>query len=142
MNKQEKALAIFNDGYNCAQAVLLASDETYDKSILKSISAGFGAGMGRAQLTCGAVTGAIMVISLRYFDDNQKSQSKDKTYAKIREFLKKFEQKFSSTECIRLLGLDISSDEGRKYAKDNNLFDRKCNEYVKGACAILEDMGL
>jgi hypothetical protein len=47
MERQNKAIEIFNNGYNCSQAVLLASEGNCDQSILKCLAAGFGAGMGK-----------------------------------------------------------------------------------------------
>ena len=63
MTKSEKAVALFAKGYNCSQSVLTSFGQEFGLSeddCLK-ISCAFGGGMGRRQLTCGAVTGALIV---------------------------------------------------------------------------------
>jgi C_GCAxxG_C_C family probable redox protein len=64
----DRAVLLFDEGYSCAQAVLLAFSPSFglDESTAKLISSTFGGGMGRLRLTCGAVTGAFMVLGLAY----------------------------------------------------------------------------
>jgi len=59
MNRCEKAASLFKEGFNCSQSVLAAFDDYLhlDGSTARSVAAGFGAGFGRTQLTCGAVSG-------------------------------------------------------------------------------------
>jgi C_GCAxxG_C_C family probable redox protein len=66
--RTEIATARFLSGYNCAQAVLDAfRDETgLDEDLALKIATGLGAGMGRKQEVCGAVTGGILVLGLRH----------------------------------------------------------------------------
>jgi C_GCAxxG_C_C family probable redox protein len=87
--KEEKAIDSFRSGLNCAQSVLTAySDELgFDKDLALAIACGFGAGMGRLQETCGAVTGSFMVLSIynsmRFTDIRNK---KEETYFMIQKF--------------------------------------------------------
>ena len=64
----DKAVAIFKEGINCSQAVLssFAEDFGVDKNMALKMAAGFGGGMGRTGHRCGAVTGAYMVLGLKY----------------------------------------------------------------------------
>lgn len=66
MTKGDIAKNNFQNGCNCAQAVLLAFCEDYgmDRETAMMIAASFGAGMGGLRETCGTVTGANMVIGL------------------------------------------------------------------------------
>lgn len=66
MERSEHAKELFLGGNNCAQSVLLsfAKDFGFSKELALKVSAGFGGGMGRVQGTCGAVTGAIMVLGI------------------------------------------------------------------------------
>lgn len=63
---EKNAINLFNSGYNCSQSVLSVFSQDVQMPNEKSfhIAAGFGAGMGRLQNTCGAVTGAYMVLGL------------------------------------------------------------------------------
>jgi C_GCAxxG_C_C family probable redox protein len=82
MTKADEAVALFQQGFTCSQAVLsvFAKDFGLDRDTALRISQGFGAGIARTDGICGALSGAIMVIGLRYggisADDNA---AKEKT---------------------------------------------------------------
>jgi C_GCAxxG_C_C family probable redox protein len=129
MEKEQIALEFFNSGFNCSQAVLtsFAEDLGLNKETTLRIACGFGAGMGRLQETCGAVTGAYMVIGCKHgkyqeWDD----EAKENTYAKVQEFSNKFIAKFETTQCKDLIKCDIRTEEGRKYFKENNINEKIC----------------
>ena len=96
--------------------------------------------MGRDQKTCGAVTGAIMAIGCKYYDRSDPAGSKEKAYAKTREFLESFEKRNGSSDCIDLLGVDLNTDEGKKEYREKGLSEKRCLKYVQDACDILEDI--
>ena len=54
-------------GYNCSQAVtaVLADQTSLTEEQLKQVSAGFCAGMGNLEATCGAIIGAGMIAVLK-----------------------------------------------------------------------------
>ena len=142
-NKVETASWKFISGYNCAQAVLFsfAEDFKIDKNVALKIACGFGAGMGRKQEVCGAVTGDVIAIGAKYGRGEGDTQSNtEKTYEKTRELLYKFQAKHGTFICLELLnGCDLSTEKGRKYFQ-NNLKDRVCNECVRDVVQILEDI--
>ncbi len=59
----ERAGQLFDQGYNCAQAVLLANSGNVDPQLLE-IAKSFGAGIAGAKCLCGAVSGGVMALSL------------------------------------------------------------------------------
>ncbi|MBR3908968.1 MAG: C_GCAxxG_C_C family protein, partial [Clostridia bacterium] len=65
MKNSEKAVKLFTDGYNCAQAVFgaFADDLGFDEATALKIAAPFGGGFGRQREVCGAVLGMTMVLS-------------------------------------------------------------------------------
>lgn len=66
--RAEKAVELKASGrYNCSQAVTAAlADETgLSEEQLRAVSAGFCAGMGNLEATCGALIGAGMVAGLK-----------------------------------------------------------------------------
>jgi C_GCAxxG_C_C family probable redox protein len=112
----ETAVEKFNMGLNCSQAVLSSYCEQLglDCQTGIKIATGFGGGMRMGE-TCGAVTGAFMVLSLKYGNTAiEDTQAKEKTYEKIIEFTKRFRSRVGSATCRELLGCDISTPEGRK----------------------------
>jgi C_GCAxxG_C_C family probable redox protein len=140
---EEKAITSFKTGLNCAQAVLNAySDKLkFDNELALTVSCGFGGGMGRLQETCGAVTGSYMVLgiynSVRFSDNNNR---KEETYSMIQKFSERFKQINGSTDCISLLKSEIKTEEGRRYAKENNLFDTICEKCISDSIRIVEEL--
>jgi C_GCAxxG_C_C family probable redox protein len=141
--KSEQAVSCFEEGFCCSQAVLSVYAEEFGLSRVTAlkISRGFGGGMGRMALTCGAVTGALMAIGLKYGNaDALDKQSREQAYGLVREFARRFEERNGSIICRDLLGCDISKPEGIKTAKENGLFTSVCPEMVRSAAEILEEM--
>ena len=66
-NRVQVAVNTFKEGFNCAQAVFSAYCDLFgiDRETALRLSSGFGAGMGRKQEVCGALSGAIMLIGLK-----------------------------------------------------------------------------
>jgi len=88
MNRIETALFRFAVGFNCSQSVLSAYAEHFgfDEETAMKISSGFGGGMGRMADTCGAVTGAYMVLGLKYGQNSPDQEAKEGIYAWIKDF--------------------------------------------------------
>lgn len=140
---KQQALNCFQDGFNCAQAVLstYASQFNMDKEMALRVAGGFGGGMGSMGETCGAVTGAFMVIGLKYGKTQKEDkEAKWKTYKMVQEFTKRFTDKYSSIKCQDLLGCDLSTPEGNKLAKEKNLFKTLCPLFVEEAIDILNEI--
>ncbi|MDD3845312.1 MAG: C-GCAxxG-C-C family protein [Syntrophorhabdaceae bacterium] len=143
MTRKDKALEVFDSGFNCAQSVLLAFAEELglDPEKALKIASGFGGGMGAMGATCGAVTGSFMVIGLdRGNASGDDRETKDATYRMIRQFAREFEQTHGSIACRVLLGCDISSYEGYHEALTKDLFRTLCPRYVETAVTILSPM--
>src|SRR4030066_1729494 len=143
MNRSEKAVSYFNKGFNCAQSVFTTFSDIsgVDEDLPRSVASGFGGGFGRLQETCGAVTGAIMVIGYRFFKGNQWSpELKEIIYKKTREFVEKFKQRNDTIKCLDLIGVNLNTEEGNRIANEKKLFSVKCERYIKDACEILEEI--
>lgn len=139
-HKTEYALTHFGNGFNCAQSVLCAfSNEiglTEDQ--LSRITSGFGAGMGKLQETCGAVTGAFMVLSyLGCTDTNMPAKQKDDINNEIRNFAKQFFKSHNSIKCRDLTGYDLLNEEEYNKAKEEGVFDKKCTGYIGTAIELI-----
>ena len=143
-NAPELTAAIdnFDQGFNCAQAVLAAFAPRHglSKDHALKVACAFGSGMMRGE-TCGAVTGALMVIGLAHgrcrSDD---MQARSKTYALAQAFQDCFEALHGTCSCGELLGLDPTTPEGRQSALDRGLFETRCPIFVRSAVGILLDM--
>ncbi|MFO7447993.1 MAG: C-GCAxxG-C-C family protein [Ignavibacteriaceae bacterium] len=144
INKADIAAQKFFAGFNCAQSVLFAcSGETkMDEETALKAACGFGAGMGRKQEICGAVTGGIIAIGAKYGKGKNDDQSAvETTYAKTKELMDKFQTEFGTCSCLELLdGCNLMTEPGRKYFSDNDLKNKTCKKCVEKVMHILEDI--
>jgi C_GCAxxG_C_C family probable redox protein len=140
MDKIARSAADFSQGYSCAQAVLraFAEDFRFDADLATRVAGAYGGGIARSGHLCGAVTGALMAIGLRYASIDPADQAtKEGTYTIARRFLQQFEAQFGSLDCPILLGVDIGTSDGMQQARQANLFKTRCPAYVEGAVAIV-----
>ena len=139
MSKAETALEFFG-GYNCAQSVLCAyADECgLEKDKALQAAVGFGGGMGKLQETCGAVTGAILVLGLSSgFKEGDGRDKINESYVKVRRLVRGFSAREETVRCRDLLGCDLATEEGQKLFKEGNLRD-KCKDYIRLCCELLD----
>ena len=143
MNKTDLAVAAFSEGFSCSQAVFSAfADELgLDRTDALKISTAFGGGMASMGLTCGAMTGALMVIGAKHGRARAgDTAAKQKTYELSREFMRRFAERHGSIACRELLGVDISTPEGKEQASERGLFSTLCPRFVSDAAGILEQI--
>ena len=140
MDAVELAVSRFDKDHSCSQAIFSAYSEQfgveYDTAV--KITAGFGGGMARMAKTCGAVTGAIMVLGLKCGGPD--SESREKTYKLVQEFAEGFKRRNGSLECKDLLGCDLSKPGGHQYAKEQRLYTTVCTPIVRQAAEILDEL--
>lgn len=145
MNAKERletAIGLFRENYNCSQSVfsVFAPGCNIKEKDARRIASGFGSGMGALQKTCGAVTGGIMALGAANFDETNFADSRMLVYKLVRRLVIRFEAKHGTVECFPLLGADITTPKGLAAAREQNLFQLKCEIYVADACAILEEL--
>ncbi len=139
--KPEQAVECFKSGFNCAQAVFSTYSDQFaiNKTEAFKISCGFGAGMGRKQEVCGAVSGAIMLIGCKFGKTiREDNASTDKTYQLVRKVTDEFSSKHGSVLCKELLKCNLLTPEGQQFFKENNFKENKCAVYVQDASALVE----
>ena len=132
-NSIDDAVKMFEEGFICSQAVFAAFSEKYglDKKIALKIANGFGGGIARNQEVCCAVSGAIMLIGLKYGKtESGDSVSHEKTYELVNQFINKFTEKNGSINCFDLLKCKLPE------AREKGLFSSLCRNYVRDAAEI------
>ncbi len=88
---------------------------------------------------CGAASGALMVLGLRFGTAQPKDlEAKRRMYARAQEFLDRFAARFGSVDCRSLLGLDVSLPGNVELAEQHGLFTSLCPAFVRGAAEIAE----
>lgn len=142
----ERARNYFLEGYNCAQAVVMAFDDIMAMNVaqLARLAAPFGGGMGRMREVCGTVSGMAMVAGAIAPSNNPKNLEERKTnYALVQTFAESFRQENGDIVCRRLLGLEpvveraetaMPSERTAEYYKK-----RPCVEYVACAARIVAE---
>lgn len=105
----KRALELFDGGFNCAEAVTLATAERLGikNDLLPRAATAFGGGLGRTNSVCGALTGGALVLSIVH---GRTTQSDDRTVLikKVQELVAGFRSRFGSDNCLALTGLDFN----------------------------------
>ena len=134
-----RAVELFARGFNCSQAVFVAFAPSLgltEETALR-ISSGFGGGVGRMGGLCGAASGAIMALGLAEGNvDPADKAAKDRGYELVRTFAGRFRDRNGSLSCRDLLGLDLSTEEGRALA-GRNTHANVCPKFVRDAAELL-----
>jgi C_GCAxxG_C_C family probable redox protein len=141
MTKSDEAEAAFRSRFTCSSAVFSAFSEELglDPNTAKKIACGFGAGIAKTGNICGAVSGALMVIGLKYGKTEKDDEAAtEKTRALVREFIHEFTEKNGSINCTELLGYDMRDPAAYAAARDSGVFMTKCPALVRDAADIVE----
>lgn len=138
----DKAMNLFKEGCNCAQAVFLAFEDKYniDHKAALMLSSSFGGGMGRLREVCGAVSGMFMVAGVLYgYDDVKDYEAKKLHYERIQLLAKEFESHNGSIVCRQLLGLGEGKDIPAPEQRTESYYKKRpCAELVGIAATIME----
>lgn len=142
MSYKEKAMDLFQQGYNCAQSVFLAFSDRYpmDAELALKLSSSFGGGMGRLREVCGSVSGMFMVAGILYgYDDPKAYEEKSEHYQRIQELAAEFTRQNGSIVCRELLGLPAGKDVPEPEKRTEKYYKKRpCKELVGMAAEIME----
>jgi len=142
--KQLMAVETFKNRYNCSQSVLsvFAEELNLKKDTALKLASPFGSGIAYLQETCGAVTGALMAIGLKYGKgENGTDEDKLNAYKLSGHFLIEFKRLHGTVCCRELLdGLNMSTPEGMARIMELDYFRIRCANYVKDAIGIVENI--
>ncbi len=136
----DRASTRFSEGFACSPAVFSAFASGFglsDEMALK-IASSFGGGMARSGKTCGAVTGGLMALGLKFGFTSP--DGKDATYSIAMDFMRRFKERHGSLVCSELIGFDISTRENREQAKNAGVFTSVCPLLVCDAAEIVQEM--
>jgi C_GCAxxG_C_C family probable redox protein len=143
MNKPEIASEYMKKGYNCAQAIIkaYANDVGMKEDDAVRMVSSLGGGVGRNGQICGAVSGAALIIGMKFGStDPANFTAKEKAYNKTNELLEKFGAENKSVLCKELIPYDMKNPEELKKAREAGVFVKQCPLYVSSAGRILESI--
>jgi C_GCAxxG_C_C family probable redox protein len=140
--KQRQAVELFKNDYNCSQSVLSVFSEEMGikKDLALKLASPFGAGIAYMQKTCGAVSGALMVIGLKFGKgENGTNEDKATAYDMSHHFMAEFKKMHKTICCNELLdGINMSTPEGMVEIMELDYFRIRCARYVFDAVKIAE----
>jgi C_GCAxxG_C_C family probable redox protein len=143
MDNAYQAKFLFKNGYSCSQAILIAFGSQFGLSheMAARIAAPFGGGLARRGEICGALSGALMVIGLKFGNTSAEDKdSKEHAHQLSEVFLRRFESRHGTIACRDLIDWDISTPNGLQSARDSQLFSSICPKFVYDAADILTDL--
>ena len=141
MNHVERAVELFVEGYNCAQAVAAAFGDLtgLDEKTAARMASCFGGGMGRMREVCGAVSGMLMVAGVLYgYDDPKATTEKRELYAQVQAMAGQFREELGSIVCRDLLK-NPPSDPNPTPRTEQFYKDRPCARMVATAARIMDE---
>jgi C_GCAxxG_C_C family probable redox protein len=135
-NIRKQAEESFSSGMYCAESVVLvlAKAQGIDSELLPKMATAFCSGMARTCGTCGALTGAVMGVSLA-LGRSQPGESVQPVYEATQKLIHEFETKFGGKDCHVLLGCDLGTPDGQATFREQGLGQR-CREYTGVAAEI------
>lgn len=143
-NRSDIAVEKFLEGYNCSQAVFFAfcDDLNIDKNLALKLACGFGAGMGRKQEVCGAVSGGILVLGGKYGrGEHEDGSAMELSYKKTQDLINGFDKKYGTAICRHLLdGCDLTTEVGQLEFKENDFKIKKCVPCIRTVMKLLEEI--
>ena len=141
MDHGMKAMELFVEGYNCAQAVAVAfCDITgLDEKTTARMVSPYGGGMGRLREVCGAVSGMFFVLGYLYgYDNADADETKKELYGRVQDLAGQFREKCGSISCRELLD-NPPSDPNPSPRTAEYYKDRPCAILVKTAAELMDD---
>lgn len=140
--KTRHATERFKSGFNCSQSVLSAFAEDFglSRDSCLRLASPFGSGIARMQETCGAVTGALMAIGLKYGKgENGTEDDKTIAYRQSQYLINEFKKRNTTICCRQLLdGYDMNSPQEMAKIMELDLYNNYCLKYIQDAVEITE----
>jgi C_GCAxxG_C_C family probable redox protein len=138
----ERAVAYFLGNYNCAQSVLLTMFEHWNgrNDLIPKIATAFGSGMGRCGSVCGALTGGMMALGIKFGTNEPSMEKRTETYELARKLFRRFEEENGSVLCRKLIGYDLSDPKQLQEARERDVFEEKCTVFISKAVETLLEL--
>lgn len=139
-NKPQTARSRFENGYACSQSVLstLSPELGLDEATAIKIASAFGGGMVRRGEVCGAVTGALMALGLKF--GSATNDNEEAVRAASQELMQRFEEEKGSLLCRELLGYRLIVPEELEGARESGVFQTRCPLFVQRATELAKEI--
>ena len=140
----ERAVQLFKEGYNCAQAVCAAFADIYGLTFEQAlkISASFGGGIGRMRMVCGAASGMFLLAGMECgTTDPKDAEAKGANYKVVQMLAAEFAKRNGSMICGELLGLtpNTALNPNPEARTEEYYKKRPCSKMVEEGARIFAD---
>ncbi len=128
---------LFRQGFCCAESVLqaLAESRSIKSELIPKIATGLCGGIARTGGICGAVSGSVLALNI-LAGRSSPAESPDRNVRLVQALLRDFETKFGSTTCERLIGCRLDTPEGRRFFRENQVREKKCQRFTEEAAGM------
>jgi len=131
----QRAVELFDAGYNCAEAVLMALSAAWGLDIPFTAGTAFGGGIARSGQTCGALGGALVALGVRYGRRPGDDGGRDRVYGLAQELMQSFREAHGDTGCLQLTGCLLALAADRRRFNEEGIRQRVCRALVRNAVA-------
>lgn len=140
MSRVDDAGRLFTEGKSCSQAVFAAFAPSLGVETAEALrlASGFGGGM-HIGTTCGAASGAVLALGLRFAGDDS-GKDRHAVMAAVETFHERFRERVGATDCPDILGCDIRTEAGQTFNRQEGLREKVCLPTVRAAAEIVEEM--
>ena len=125
-------------GETCSEAIMTAFADVVgiDEKTARKLSSGLAGGVGLSGGTCGALTAACLVLSLKYGPEEiTHSYDREQTLGLVHELMERFTVEFGSTRCKELCkGADLLTAKGHRELRASKQPER----FIFGTAILLE----
>lgn len=138
-----EATEMFKSGFHCSQVIFSFFAEKYDldPNLALKISSPFGGGIGGLGKICGALTGGMMALGLKFgYTDPNDTEKKPICKQKTRELVARFLKEYHHTECNDLIGFDRSDLTSDQLKERRHIFDKICPKFITSVILITEEL--
>jgi len=136
---EDRAITFFNAGYNCAQSTFASIAPAYGLSEQDAlrITGAFGGGIAGYQGICGALSGALMALSLKDGSTETSPEQKAAMRVQARSLMAEFEKRCGAQDCRTITDCDMSTEEGKALALARDVRGTVCAKAIKTAIALV-----
>lgn len=142
-SRVEQAVATFEEGFTCAQAVFSTYADLFgmDREMALKLSSPMGGGIGRMREVCGVVSAMAMLAGLKEGNtDPSDERGKEQIYQLTRQMAGKFKEEHKTIICRELLGIQGMEKSAKPSQRTEEYYrTRPCSRLVATASRIIEE---
>jgi len=131
------------EGFLCSESVFkaIASAQSVTSELIPKVATGFAAGIGRSGEVCGAVSGAILGLGLKYGRNSLEDPPPgSRSYWFATELIQVTKERRGTVTCAGVLGLDLKDTGDLETYHKRDHWNTTCRELIKESTALAWDL--